>query len=64
MLDKRIEYYVRKVVQFGSVSNNKKRNKYRHKRLLLYKELLYKRIGERGYLDGHASVYNKSREIQ
>ncbi|GIP64545.1 hypothetical protein J32TS6_31000 [Virgibacillus pantothenticus] len=46
MLDKRIAYYTKKVADFGSIHPSKRRNPYRHERLLLYKKLLHEKIYE------------------
>lgn len=46
MLEKRIAYYTRKVAEYGSTHFTKRRNRYRNERILLYKELLNKKIHE------------------
>jgi len=43
-IDDRIVYYVTKVNQFGKSDSSKKRNPYRHNRLLNYKEAVYRQI--------------------
>lgn len=46
MLEKRIAYYTKKVAEYGSIHFTKRRNPYREERILLYKELLNKKIYE------------------
>lgn len=46
MLDKKIAYYLKKVAEFTSIHPSKKRNSYRHERLLHYKKLLHEKIEE------------------
>ncbi|MEI3605964.1 hypothetical protein SPD48_09700 [Pseudogracilibacillus sp. SE30717A] len=44
---KRIEYYTRKVALYGNRETKKGKNKYRHQRLLDYKEALNNRLRNR-----------------
>lgn len=46
VLEKRIAYYTKKVAEYGSIHFTKRRNPYREERILLYKELLNKKIYE------------------
>ena len=46
LLDKRIAYYTKKVADYGSIHPSKRRNSFRHERLLLYKKLLHEKIYE------------------
>lgn len=41
---RRIEYYTRKVALYGNRETPKGKNKYRHKRLLDYKEAMMDRL--------------------
>lgn len=45
MIEKRICYYTRKVMEYGQVHVSKKRNKYRFNRLMQYKKAMHERIG-------------------
>src|SRR5690625_4058866 len=40
----RINYYLRKVVQYGGINPSKRRNPYRYDRLMLYKKLMHEQI--------------------
>jgi len=40
MLEKRIEYYTRKVAEYGAIHVTKRRNSYRYDRLIHYKQRL------------------------
>ncbi|MDM8098700.1 hypothetical protein [Oceanobacillus oncorhynchi] len=49
MLTKRISYYTKKVAQFGAIHPSKRRNPYRHDRLMLYKKLMHEQIEKEGW---------------
>ena len=40
----RIEYYTRKVAEYGAVHITKKRNRYRYDRLMKYKALMMEQV--------------------
>lgn len=46
MIGKRIAFYTKKVAEYASIHVSKRKNPYRYKRLLLYKELMHEKIGE------------------
>lgn len=43
-ITKRISYYTRKVAQYTAIHPSKRRNPYRHDRLMAYKKILGKQI--------------------
>lgn len=43
-MEKRISYYTRKVAEYGAIHFSKRRNPYRYKRLMQYKQLLNEQI--------------------
>ncbi len=47
MIEKRISYYTRKVAEYGSIHVSKRRNKYRHDRLMNYKRKINELANER-----------------
>lgn len=53
-VEHRIAYYLKKVSQFTSTHPSKKRNPYRHERLMAYKEAMHKRIA-----DKHPKIYGR-----
>lgn len=58
MLDKRIAYYTKKVADFGSIYPSKRRNPYRHERLLLYK--IYKKLLHEKIYENRPSAFGGS----
>lgn len=43
-MERRIAYYTRKVIEYDSIHPSKKRNPYRFRRLMLYKNAILRRI--------------------
>ncbi|WP_407270005.1 hypothetical protein [Radiobacillus sp. PE A8.2] len=54
----RIPYYLRKLAQYTAIHPSKRRNPYRHDRLMFYKAGMDKQIGEE-----HPKIYERTQSM-